>query len=314
MCLIFDGDDCLAMPIDPPATIPGVNVISSLGPTSQAEVRLLVVDPEEPFRKKLADLLEDKGYLVEQAAGGRTALNKLSTIPFDGLILNFEVPDLDGVSCMQEAHAIQPAMNILVVTAAPDLRSAIASIKAGVIDYLIKPVNPKTVVELMSCAFEKKHFGEPALSQLVNGSSTTARLVNDRSLPPVTHPRMEARGGSPIMLVPPLRLDHNKRLVTLLGSPERTVRLTRGETIVLTGLMSYPDLPVSCQYLVRVAWQYELDAEEAGELIRPYIFRLRRKLEANPKDPQFILTMRGQGYMFASSRGGMVDSSENHSI
>lgn len=314
MRLLSDGDDCLAVPIFSTATFFGVNVISSLGPTSQAEVRLLVVDPEEPFRRKLAGLLEEKGYLVEQVAGGRTALNKLSSIPFDGLILNFEVPDLDGVSCMQEAHAIQPAMNILVVTAAPDLRSAIASIKAGVIDYLIKPVNPKTVVELLSCAFEKKLFGEPALSQLVNGSSATARLINDRALPPAANSRMEARGGSPIMLVPPMRLDHNKRLVTLLGSPERTVRLTRGETIVLTSLMSYPDLPVSCQHLVRVAWQYELDAEEAGELIRPYIFRLRRKLETNPKDPQFILTMRGQGYMFASSRSGTVDVPANHSI
>jgi DNA-binding response OmpR family regulator len=274
---------------------------------------LLVVDSEESFRKKLADLLEDKGYLVEQVAGGKTALNKLSSTPFDGLILNLEVPDLDGVSCMQEAHAIQPAMNILVVTAVPDLRSAIASIKAGVIDYLIKPVNPKTVVELMSCAFEKQQFGEPALSQLVNGSSATARLINDRNLAPASPPRVDAKGNAHIMLVPPLRLDHNKRLVTLLGSPERSVRLTRGETIVLASLMAYPDLPVSCQYLVRVAWQYELDAEEAGELIRPYIFRLRRKLEANPKDPQFILTMRGQGYMFASSRGGLVDSL-NHSI
>jgi DNA-binding response OmpR family regulator len=302
------------VPIKSTASISGVDVISAFGPINRPEVRLLVVDPEESFRKKLADLLEDKGYLVEQVAGGKTALKKLSSTPFDGFVLNLEVPDLDGVSCMQEAHAIQPAMNILVVTTAPDLRSAIASIKAGVIDYLIKPVNPKTVVELMSCAFEKQQFGEPALSQLVNGSSTTARLINDRSLAPAAPPRADARGNAHIMLVPPLRLDHNKRLVTLLGSPERSVRLTRGETIVLASLMAYPDLPVSCQYLVRVAWQYELDAEEAGELIRPYIFRLRRKLEANPKDPQFILTMRGQGYMFASSRGGAMNSVDDYSI
>lgn len=292
----------------------GIHMDSSISSANRTEVRLLVVDKDEAFRTKLADMLEIDGYVVEQVFGGKAALNRLSSTPFDGLILDLEVPDLDGVSCMQEAHAIQPGLIILVITASPDLRSAIASIKAGVIDYIIKPVDPKAVVELVSCTFEKQRFGDPALSRLIKSASGSAHTGSDRSMPAVTQPRSDGRNNTQIILVPPLRLDHIKRYVTLLDSPNRIIRLTRGETIVLASLMAYPDTPVSCQYLVRSAWQYELDADEAGELIRPYIFRLRRKLEPHPKDPQFILTMRGQGYMFSSSRGGAVESTNNHSI
>jgi DNA-binding response OmpR family regulator len=216
------------------------------------------------------------------------------------------MPDLDGVSCMQEAHAVQPGLVILVITATPNLRSAIASIKAGVADYLVKPVEIDSVAGLISCVLEKRDNRESNPSRLAKDFSLAPRSTNEPGQSPAATPRTEARNGSQIMLVPPLRLDSTKRLVTLLEGHNRSVRLTRGGTIVLASLMAYPDLPVSCQYLVRTAWQYELDADEAGELIRPYIFRLRRKLEPNPKDPRFILTMRGQGYMFASSRGGLI--------
>lgn len=272
----------------------------------RAEIRLLVVDNEPTFRVELAQQLEAAGFSVEQAASGRAALARLTTTAFNGLILDLDVPDLDGVACMQEAHAIQPGLVMLVVTASPNLRSAIASIKAGVDDYLVKPVEMGSIVGLISCVFEKQDNWETHQNRLAKDLSLVTRSTNDPGQFPGASLRPDSRNGAQIMLVPPLRLDSTKRLVTLLEGPNRSVRLTRGETIVLASLMTYPDLPVSCQYLVRTAWQYELDADEAGELIRPYIFRLRRKLEPNPKTPRFILTMRGQGYMFASNRGGLI--------
>jgi two-component system phosphate regulon response regulator OmpR len=283
----------------------GIHVSHLVDEDWRAEIRLLVVDSEPTFRAELTQLLEAAGFLVEQAASGRGALTRLTTTPFDGLILDLDVPDLDGVACMQEAHAIQPGLVMLVVTASPTLRSAIASIKTGVADYLVKPVETESVAGLIACVLEKRDNREIANGR-ARDFSLAPRSANDPGQLSAVAPRTDSRNGSQIMLVPPLRLDSTKRLVTLLENPNRSVRLTRGETIVLASLMAYPDLPVSCQYLVRAAWQYELDADEAGELIRPYIFRLRRKLEANPKDPRFILTMRGQGYMFASSRGGLI--------
>jgi DNA-binding response OmpR family regulator len=300
----FSGDELITMQDIQVPTGSGIHVSHLVDEDWRAEIRLLVVDSEPTFRAELARLLEAAGFLVEQAASGRGALTRLTMTPFDGLILDLDVPDLDGVACMQEAHAIQPGLVMLVVTASPTLRSAIASIKTGVADYLVKPVETESVAGLIACVLEKRDNRESAHSR-VKDFSLAPRSTNDLGQFSAA-PRSDSRNGAQIMLVPPLRLDSTKRLVTLLENPNRSVRLTRGETIVLASLMAYPDLPVSCQYLVRTAWQYELDADEAGELIRPYIFRLRRKLESNPKDPRFILTMRGQGYMFASSRGGLI--------
>jgi two-component system alkaline phosphatase synthesis response regulator PhoP len=311
----INGDDELVtMKYVQSATSSGIQTVPLVGLHQRAEIRLLVVDNEPAFRAELARLLEAVGFSVEQAGSGRATLARLATTPFDGLVLDLDVPDLDGVACMQEAHAIQPGLVILVVTASPNLRSAIASIKVGVADYLVKPLDAESVASLVSCVLERHGIRENHHHRPAKDASSAPRSANDQAQLSAGAPRAETRNGAQVMLVPPLRLDHTKRLVTLLEGPGRAVRLTRGETIVLASLMAYPDLPVSCQYLVRAAWQYELDADEAGELIRPYIFRLRRKLEPNPKDPQFILTMRGQGYMFASSRGRLLEPSDVRSI
>jgi DNA-binding response OmpR family regulator len=285
-----------------------------LKPDQRTELRLLVVDTEPTFRSGLAHCLQAAGYYVEQAAGGKAALARLTDTPFDGLIFDLDVPDLDGVACMQEAHAMQPGLMIIVVTSSPTLRSAISAIKSGVVDYLVKPLDVNSIVELVSCVFDRSNVQDNQLIRLVRDVLKTNNASADKGPVQGMTPRNESRNGSQITMVHPLRLDHSKRVVTLLEGPSRTIRLTRGETIVLASLMSSPDQPVSCQHLVRAAWQYDLDPDEAGELIRPYIFRLRRKLEDDPKDPQYILTMRGQGYMFASSRWTLLKSSTVHSI
>jgi DNA-binding response OmpR family regulator len=64
--------------------------------------------------------------------------------------------------------------------------------------------------------------------------------------------------------------------------------------------MRVPDRPQRAEQIVRVAWKHSLHPVEAGELVRPYIFRLRRKLEEHPEEPKMILTLRGRGYLFAS--------------
>ncbi len=74
--------------------------------------------------------------------------------------------------------------------------------------------------------------------------------------------------------------------------------------------MSHPGQVLSCQEIAHSAWRYNLDPRESGDLIRPYISRLRGKLEANPKEPQYIHTVHGQGYLFASSRRNISDAAK----
>ena len=81
------------------------------------------------------------------------------------------------------------------------------------------------------------------------------------------------------------------------GDPPRSVQLTVGEVAVLAVLMSYHDQVVPYRELVRLAWDYLMSEREAQAMIRPYIFRLRQKLEANPQRPCLVRNVRGSGYL-----------------
>jgi DNA-binding response OmpR family regulator len=85
-----------------------------------------------------------------------------------------------------------------------------------------------------------------------------------------------------------------------VNAPETEIELTRGEAAVLANLISNPGLVRSCQQLVQAIWGYEVDRNEAESLIRPYISRLRGKLDDTSKKPRLIQTVRGAGYRFVS--------------
>jgi DNA-binding response OmpR family regulator len=90
-------------------------------------------------------------------------------------------------------------------------------------------------------------------------------------------------------------------VVTIAAEPERTVDLSKGEMAVLECMMQNADQTLSWEQLVWMAWGYETDRIEAKSVIRPYIFRLRHKLEDNPQKPRLIRTVRKRGYRFVST-------------
>ena len=96
----------------------------------------------------------------------------------------------------------------------------------------------------------------------------------------------------------PVVLDSEKRLAVIGGTPSRSAELTENETSIVAYLMVRADEVISSRELARAALGYDVTDHEARNIIRPHIFRLRRKLEANPKEPRLIRTVRGRGYLF----------------
>ena len=74
------------------------------------------------------------------------------------------------------------------------------------------------------------------------------------------------------------------------------------EMAVLEVLMSQPEQVFSCRQLVQLAWHYDVEEWEAQSMVRPHIFRLRRKIEIDPDNPSCIKTIRGRGYLFSPGR------------
>jgi two-component system response regulator AtoC len=117
-------------------------------------IRILVVDDEEPFRRLLKKELSRKGFAVETAPDGRTALNILKEQVFNVILLDIMMPGMDGLSLMKKLRADPAAPVIVVLTGRATIETAVEAMKNGAYDYLTKPYKLDELVIVINRAYE----------------------------------------------------------------------------------------------------------------------------------------------------------------
>jgi two-component system response regulator AtoC len=117
-------------------------------------IRILVVDDEEPFRRLLKKELSRKGFAVETAPDGRTALNILKEQVFNVILLDIMMPGMDGLSLMNKLQADPAAPVIVVLTGRATIETAVEAMKNGAYDYLTKPYKLDELVIVINRAYE----------------------------------------------------------------------------------------------------------------------------------------------------------------
>ncbi len=269
-------------------------------PSISAAARLLVVDDEPNIRTPLARALSLQGYSVEEASSGLEALTLLKHTSYNLMVLDIRMPGMDGVEVMQQAHQLHPELSIIILTGHATLENAISAIKSEAADYLLKPASTHEILTAVAQALQK-HPRQLARQRLVHAMSNTLNILGqDDNLP--TSPSVPKSIPERFVRVFPLTLDCQTRWVAVNVDSPYMVELSIGETAILASLMAKPDHILSCRELVRLAWNQNMQEAKAQRLVRPHISRLRRKLEANPKTPHLICTVRQRGYYFASTK------------
>jgi DNA-binding response OmpR family regulator len=263
----------------------GVGRMNDSLSSNDPATRLLIVDDEQSICVVLARALGYLGFEVEAVNSGPEALARLAEADYDLMLLDLRMPGMDGMEVMQHVRQTNPELPIIIMTGQGTLESAIAALKLGALDYVLKPVG---VPQLAAAVEQALHMHGHAPGGV-------------RPVPSEGEALSPAQNGTPQRLahLPPITLDYETRLVSVAGDPPRQAELTEGEMAVLSSLMAYPDQVFSCRQLAHMALEYDLDEIPAQSVIRPYIFRLRQKIEANPKQPQLIRTVRGRGYIFS---------------
>jgi DNA-binding response OmpR family regulator len=248
----------------------------------------------------VARALNLMGYETQEANSGYAALQRLNDQAFDLMILDMRMPEMDGIEVMRRAHQQYPDLFILVLTGHATLESAIAAVKAGAVDYLLKPVAIADIAMAVDTALrsragqlQQKYWLRQAGEAVGEVWNALRRAEVPLPTPVAAEPAVERflQAGS-------MTLDRSKRLLVISEEPPRIIELSKGEALVLALLMECPDQVLSCRRLVHTAWGYELDERESQSVVRPYIFRLRQKIERDPDHPQVIQTIRGSGYLF----------------
>lgn len=126
-------------------------------------MKILVVDDEENIRTIIKRSFQREGFIVSTASSGNEALKELSKTTFDLVITDLKMPDGDGINLLKQIHSLYPDTMVMVITAYASTESAVEAMKAGAIDYIVKPINIEELRIIVRNAIEKKILKEENL-------------------------------------------------------------------------------------------------------------------------------------------------------
>ena len=230
---------------------------------SDVDAHLLIVDDDKRIRSLLQKFLIRNGFLVSAARDAAHARRLLSGLDFDMIVMDVMMPGEDGVSLTRELRQTM-STPILLLTAKGETTDRIAGLEAGADDYLSKPFEPKELLLRINAILRRM-------------------------------PEPEAKDAAPkVLSLGPIRYDIDRGE---LWRGDEIVRLTATESQLMKIFSALPGEAISRAKLVEDLGRDRGQAQERAVDVQ--ITRLRRKLESDPKQPRYLQTVRGAGYMLA---------------
>jgi two-component system KDP operon response regulator KdpE len=259
------------------------------------QARILVIDDERSVRMMLETALRAQGYRVQSAATGREARDLLQSEEFDLLLLDLQLGDSDGIEILRETKHLWPATEVILLTAHGSINSAIAALRLGAFDYLLKPAQVNDIRERVERGLEERRKAQQRgeLLQRISESARALGIIEGGGASPPTVPTNSDR-----IEVGPLVLDL-RRHGAALGN--QALSLTRTEFSLLTALAQQPDTALSYGALSEAVYGRAQPEDEARALLRPHIARLRHKIESTGVGGVALVSIRSMGYMLQTS-------------
>jgi len=224
--------------------------------------RILLIDDDSRLAAMVSEYLGGAGYRVTTAASGETGLERLAKEPYDALVLDLSLPDVDGLEVCRRLRARWDTP-VLMLTARGDAMDRVVGLEIGADDYLPKPFEPRELLARLK-----------ALLRRANRQAKSSLL----------------RFGE-------LEIDRDARAVRVAGK-ERP--LTSLQFALLVALAENAGRVLSREALMDLVKGEKLDAFDRS--IDVHISRIRAAIEDDPKKPRRIITVRGAGYVFAKQQ------------
>tara|TARA_R110000782_G_scaffold44806_1_gene99979 strand:+ start:3021 stop:3722 length:702 start_codon:yes stop_codon:yes gene_type:complete len=230
---------------------------------SEMDAHLLIVDDDERIRSLLQKFLMRHGFLVTAARDAAHARRILAGLDFDMIVLDVMMPGEDGLRLTRSLRETMQTP-ILLLTAKGETGNRIEGLEAGADDYLAKPFEPKEL--------------------LLRINAILRRMPDTRV----------ADSAPKVLSMGPIRYDIERGE---LWQGDDLVRLTATEIQLMRIFAAQPGTALSRSTLVEELGRDRGQAQERAVDVQ--ITRLRRKIEDNPKQPRYLQTVRGAGYMLA---------------
>jgi len=226
--------------------------------------RVLIVEDAAAMRDMVGYALVEEGMEVEAVADGESALEIFfSSGPFDVVILDVMLPGIDGITVCKELTSASD-VPVVMVTARNDETSVVVGLEVGADDYITKPFSHRELVSRVRATLRRRRIDARA-------SSKQERLE-----------------------FPGLMIDLERRQVVAQGTP---VDLTAAQFDILLLLASHPERVYGRGQIMETVWGTEFSGDSRAADMQ--ISNIREKVEPDPKNPRYVLTVRGVGYRFA---------------
>ncbi len=266
--------------------------------------RVLVVDDEQPVRVTLKEVLSREGYEVLTASSGQEALQVMGDTAVDLVMVDLKMEGMDGLTLMGEIKQRWPATVLIILTGYATLESALKALRYGAHDYLLKPSGPEDIKRSVRKGLEKR-WREVRRKDLLAQIEAGVRELTAEGPSMKAARKLEASGDAapgqperpPLLKVGQLVIDLRRHGATLDGRP---LNLTPVEFGTLTHMARQAGRVVSCSTLVKEVQGYDCHEQEARTIMKTHIRHLRQKLESDPSNPEYILNVRGVGYMLVA--------------
>lgn len=257
---------------------------------------ILIVDDEEPLRLSLSLILRKENYRVETAANAAEALECLRLHECDLMFLDLNLPGMNGIDLLMEVHRQASHLPVLILTAHAALESAIQAVRLGARDYLIKPVEPvlilKRVAEILDES-EQPARKKEIVSQIQSLLAELQKMEGEDTTPTSTLAALPSADSARFLKKGIFELDLHARHATLMG---KYIPVTGIYFDYLSTLLRHAPKVVPYKTLVKESQGYDVTIAEAKDLARWRIHEIRKIIESDPQQPQYIQTVRGTGY------------------
>jgi two-component system KDP operon response regulator KdpE len=229
------------------------------------EKLILVVDDEPRMIKFIRMNLELEGYRVVDATNGLEAVERVREDLPDLVIMDVQMPEMDGFEALEQIRQAS-TVPVIMLTVKADEEAKVRGLELGADDYVTKPFSPRELSSRVKALLRRLEMPSPP--------AKTITRIDDR-----------------------LTVDFQRHQVFVEGKP---IKLRPTEYRLLYHLISNAGWVMSHEMLLSKVWGHEYRDE--SHLLRLYVTYLRQKIEADPANPQYILTERGVGYRFVDFR------------
>lgn len=249
------------------------------------EPRVLVVEDDTTTRLLIEARLRAIGFAVTGVDNGKAALCLLQRERFVLLVTDLVLDEFDGIALLQSARALDPELSVVVLTARATLESAVKAVNNGAAAYIFKPAASGELEQHAMAALARR--GAPQHHD---------QILRPRQIADVPTPAY--RPQSETITVGPLQIELRRHSASLAGRP---LQLSSGEFALLTYLARHEDEVLAISAIAQAILGYPCSPQEARELIKARIHKLRQKLEADPTAPRLVHCVRGAGYMLSAA-------------